>query len=452
MTSTPVTAGIGTFFKGQVPAGTPTGSGVETSFSDVLKNQKSDQKAADTGKRAPKVKAENDTNKADNDRVKPEDTAKSENTANQTKATDTKDAAGTESTKEASDAADKMLKKTAEKLGMSEEELLMIMNSLSLTPMDLLQAENLQAVLLAAAGETDACSMVTNEDLFTTFKDLTAELEQVLQEISEATGMDVSEVKEFLEVFADQAQKSEVLAETLPEEDEFTEKKPEAKDGVAAATSVQEENAPDGAKIMLERSLEKDSDADRGEGRELSGQTNPFAQEMAVSNQTESVQAAPESAGYFDADTEMIFNQITDYIKGQITDGVSEVEMQLHPESLGTLHIRLTAKDGMLTAQFTAQNDAVKAALEGQMIQLKETFKEQGMSVEAIEVTVESHKFDQNFSENRGSMQQNDRRPSKQARRQINLNTSIEEEDLTEEEQLAAQVLRDSGGTVDYTA
>ena len=451
MTSTPVTAGIGTFFKGQVPAGTPAGSGVDTSFSDVLKNQKNDQKAADTGNREPKVKAGNDTNNAENNRVKPEDTAKSENAADQTKATDTEDAARTEGTKEASDAADKMLKKTAEKLGMSEEELLMIMNSLSLTPMDLLQAENLQAVLLAAAGETDACSMVTNEDLFAAFKDLTAELDQVLQEISEATGMDVSEVKEFLETFADQVQNPEIQAEVLPEDDNSA-KKPEVKEDVVAATSVQEENAPDGAKIMLERSLAKDQDTDRGEGKELAGQPNPFAPETVISDQTESVQAAPESVGYFDADSEMIFNQITDYIKGQVTDGISEVEMQLHPESLGTLHIRLTAKDGMLTAQFTAQNDAVKAALEGQMIQLKETFKEQGMSVEAIEVTVESHKFDQNFSENRGSMQQDGRRPSKQARRQINLNIPTEEEDLTEEEQLAAQVLRDSGGTVDYTA
>ena len=450
MTSTPVTAGIGTFLKGQVPAGTPAGSGVDTSFSDVLKNQKNDQKVAEN--RTPEVKAEKRTDNTENDRVKPEDTVRREDTANRTKGTDDGDAAGAECTKEASDAADKMLKKTAEKLGMSEEELLMIMNSLSLTPMDLLQPENLQAVILAAAGETDASSMVTSEDLFATFKDLAAELDQVLKEISEATGMDVSEVKEFLEAFADQARNPEIPAEVLPEEDSLAERKSEAKTDMFAVSDMQAENTPDGSKIMLERSLAKDQSTDQGEGKELSGQPNPFAPEAMVSNQTESAQAMSEGIGYYDADSEMIFNQITDYIKGQITDGVSEVEMQLHPESLGTLHIRLTAKDGMLTAQFTAQNDAVKAALEGQMIQLKETFKEQGMSVEAIEVTVESHKFDQNFSENRGSLQQENRRPSKQARRQINLNDAVEEEDLTEEEQLAAQVLRDSGGTVDYTA
>lgn len=90
------------------------------------------------------------------------------------------------------------------------------------------------------------------------------------------------------------------------------------------------------------------------------------------------------------------------------------------------------------------------------MIQLKETFKEQGVKVEAIEVTVESHKFDENLSQNSGgNMNGDSRQPERQRNRRININLNeleAEEETLNEEDRLAARVLRDNGGTVEYTA
>ena len=61
----------------------------------------------------------------------------------------------------------------------------------------------------------------------------------------------------------------------------------------------------------------------------------------------------------------------------------------LNPENLGKVHVAVTAKQGIVTAQLTAQNEQVKAALENQMTALKEQFNNQGVKVEAVEITVD---------------------------------------------------------------
>ena len=68
--------------------------------------------------------------------------------------------------------------------------------------------------------------------------------------------------------------------------------------------------------------------------------------------------------------------QIMDYMKVSVKADSSELEMQLHPQSLGTLHIQMASRNGVVTANFIAQNETVKAALESQMVQLKENFAE----------------------------------------------------------------------------
>ena len=72
-------------------------------------------------------------------------------------------------------------------------------------------------------------------------------------------------------------------------------------------------------------------------------------------------------------------DQIVEYMKFNLKPDMQEMEMQLHPASLGTVHVQIAAKDGAITAQFAAQNETVKAVLETQMIQLKEQFEEQGI-------------------------------------------------------------------------
>ena len=109
----------------------------------------------------------------------------------------------------------------------------------------------------------------------------------------------------------------------------------------------------------------------------------------------------------------------------------------------------------MVTANFITQTETVKAALESQMVQLKESFAEQGVKVEAIEVTVQTHSFEQNLEQGRGNQsdQESGAGVSRRRTRRINLNTAFaEDEPQTEEDRIAADIMSANGNTVDFTA
>ena len=85
--------------------------------------------------------------------------------------------------------------------------------------------------------------------------------------------------------------------------------------------------------------------------------------------------------------------------------------------------------------------------------ELKETLKNQGIKVEAVEVTVESHGFESNLWQGQGSEENASYQGSRKAPRRINLNDMEGFEELTEEEdKLAAEMMEANGNTVDYTA
>ena len=129
--------------------------------------------------------------------------------------------------------------------------------------------------------------------------------------------------------------------------------------------------------------------------------------------------------------------------------------MQLHPASLGTVHVQLAAKDGVITAQFAAQNETVKAVLETQLIQLKEQFEEQGIKVEAVEVTVANHAYGQQFGSEQEAANQENEGAKKNARRiNLNLDEMAEEglEELDDSERIAVEMMQANGSTVDYMA
>ena len=135
------------------------------------------------------------------------------------------------------------------------------------------------------------------------------------------------------------------------------------------------------------------------------------------------------------------------------------MELQLHPQSLGTVNVIVSvARDGSMVAQFTAQNETVKAAIESQVAQLQQRFDEQGIKVNAVEVTVQSHQFEQNLEQ--GAQQQentgNTRTRSGRAIRRINLGEPVSQdndmEQMDDASRITAQMMAANGNTVDYTA
>ena len=372
------------------------------------------------------------------------------------------EAAGKDTGKKVDEAADKMLSDTAEELSVTEEELLSVLQSLSLKPADLLTKEGLQQVVLAVSGETDFANFLTDETMFTTLQNLNGELQTTLSDLADELGISQDEVQDFLTALADKAGDASALQAEVLSAEEFSAEEFSTEETEDAVTDV--EKGSDTESITGDKTASEVNVPGKETGKqtekETSGEEKSFTGDKTFDNfaqsfktgQTQNTQAAAEVTPHFDVETENIIRQITDYMRGNVTDGVSEMDMQLHPASLGSVHIHLEAKEGVLTAQFTAQNESVKAALESQMIQLKDSFEEQGLTVESIEVMVSSQKFDQSYEEAESHANDTGSRSGRQRTRRAGLHVSMEDEELSDEEILAKEVLKGQGSTVEFTA
>ncbi|MFF2482648.1 flagellar hook-length control protein FliK [Paenibacillus sp. NPDC058071] len=68
-------------------------------------------------------------------------------------------------------------------------------------------------------------------------------------------------------------------------------------------------------------------------------------------------------------------------------DGLSEAKLQLFPEQLGQVDVRISVQNGILTAVFRADSASAKDMLDNQMAQLRASLQAQGLSVDKLEVT-----------------------------------------------------------------
>jgi flagellar hook-length control protein FliK len=94
-----------------------------------------------------------------------------------------------------------------------------------------------------------------------------------------------------------------------------------------------------------------------------------------------------------------IANQVIESIKINFKPDTTGLEIQLNPEHLGRVNIAIEMRDGAAVANFIVRNEMARMALENQIQTLRETFEEQGLKVESVEVTVSDFSFEQSNNE-----------------------------------------------------
>lgn len=370
-------------------------------------------------------------------------------------------------------AGEKLVDETAKELGVSKEEVLDAMEELGLGMADLLNADNLTDLVLTLSGADGALALLTDETLYGKMQNLLELLNGIQTELMEEFSMTPEEFQTLLESM--NAENQEEGANGANYSDVLNQTGDAAKQQAAPITVTVEQgnetvrltadekgNTEQVQEVVVNREepQEKPSD-EKGKGgfaggseKQGFGETNPMLDAL-FKNPVSDVDASFElAAPVQNADPQEIMRQILDYMKIQLKPGMEQLEMQLHPESLGTLHIQLTSRGGEITAQFHVQNEAVKAALESQIVELKDSLREQGVKVEAVEVTVESHAFESNLWQGQERDDGASYQSGKKSHRRINLNALDEdfEQSADEEEKLTAEMMRVNGGTVDYTA
>ncbi|WP_042160474.1 flagellar hook-length control protein FliK [Paenibacillus gorillae] len=74
-----------------------------------------------------------------------------------------------------------------------------------------------------------------------------------------------------------------------------------------------------------------------------------------------------------------------------LNGGKTEAKIQLFPEQLGQVDVRITMQNGQLTAVFHTDTVSAKDVLDNQMAQLRAALQAQGLSVDKLEVTQGQH-------------------------------------------------------------
>lgn len=442
-----------------------TGIG-QTEFQTVLNDQtqrNSENQAADSQKPAEKPV----TGQYASDRKKPVDSIKPKN-ADRVQSRETEEAAVENTGEELSleemeqamevlqTAAVDLVQQTAELLGIPVEELQSLMEDMGMTELDILDPAKLSALFLQAGGVEDSCALVTDEGLYEDYQTLMKQLEAALQECGRQLDRDPVQIPALLTKLSDSpvVQKEAFAGSGAPvvevsREEAPVEKEPVGYDTVSVQNTSPDVDAGKNAAASGREQGQKERDTEGGE--QQGG--NLFLQNLRTEEFRPEVQQPAEAASLAEADsTENIMRQIMDYMKIQLKEDTSSLEMQLHPASLGTVQVQIASRGGAVTANFIAQNEVVKAALESQMVQLIEQFDEQGVKVEAIEVTVQAHAFERNLEQEGGRGRQNEEPARKGRIRRINLNDAVSMEDMGEEDALAADMMAANGNTVDYTA
>ena len=83
-----------------------------------------------------------------------------------------------------------------------------------------------------------------------------------------------------------------------------------------------------------------------------------------------------------------VFSQIIEKAKVVTNAGKSEIVMDLKPESLGKLSLKIVTEQGIVSAKFVAENQQVKEIIESNMQLLKDSLEKQGLSVQGFSVSV----------------------------------------------------------------
>lgn len=101
-----------------------------------------------------------------------------------------------------------------------------------------------------------------------------------------------------------------------------------------------------------------------------------------------------------------VFNQILDSVKANIKldDNGSHMLMKLKPEQLGSVELKISIHKGIVQAEINVENEMVKATVESNLDNLKQSLSQKGYQLNQINVSIDSGKKEQeqqfNFKQN----------------------------------------------------
>lgn len=391
---------------------------------------------------------------------------------------------------------EEVIQVVAGELGVSEDTVKEALESLGLIVFDVLNSQNLAQLATQLTGENSPAELLLNPQ----FLELMQSVEQMGTQLLDNLGLAQGQMDELIAQMdilkepqpLDQIDFADLLDETAAAAnvEAGAEMVVEAEAAVSAETvneqlqpaerqqaDLEPEAAETESPEKMQQSANENLQAQKTAGQQEENAGDAKADTRSFTSAPKETKAAEPSEGisfvtnemvnqdvaelpeadtsYLSIDTMDLIEQIAENVRVSISEGTSSMEMLLNPENLGKVYLQVSSKEGVINAHIAASNEAVKAALEAQVAELRQTLNQSGVKVDAIEVTVASHEFEKNLEQNQNQEQKQGERQQEQLSHRRNLNLSSLDElsgVMTEEEALVAQIMRDNGNSVDLTA
>ena len=331
-----------------------------------------------------------------------------------------------------------------EEFDVSDEDIKVAMELLGLTALDLLSTAKVAELIEQLTG-TDALTLITNEDMMQSFNNIINVVDDANADIADMLGVKTEEVG----IVLGQNDIAPVVnSEDTAKQDNVKESDAKNADDNINQTVDNQESLSE----VLAKKITTESDGKAKNNMSESNEANnkvtyaDVADNM-ISNITDTFAdiITEDISTVKEAD---IVNQVIDSVKLMASRELTSMEVMLNPEHLGSVHITVTARNGIVSAQIAAQNEQVKTALENQMVTLREQFESQGLKVDAVEITVMAHSFEagQNFGQSESERKQGE---SKVHRK---LDLSSFDDELEEDLESTAPAPKAEGSSVEYLA
>ena len=383
-------------------------------------------------------------------------------------------------------------------LGIDDDTFANAMTALGLSPLDLLESNNLAKLVLFVNGSSDFTDLLTDENMMNQLNELSDILGNLNWE--DLTGMSKSDFLEGVEDFNAKLQTgSEVFKEDAPALAQETAVDAADSGNTSENVSAEEESAANTNNVSTEKKSAQgettvntsDNSSDTKVEVSVTKSEESSSQQSSYSSQSEddmSEVTHDQTISEDDVTTDNqhtvrndfiqnlnqavndtvhvakpesvrmqqmvdIVNQVVEKIKVSIGTESTSMEMQLNPEHLGKLLLNVSSKNGVMTAVFSVQSEEAKAALESQMYTLRENLELRELKVDAVEVNVSDFDFSHSDQQTmNGDQSKADNGNGRQMKFEFDDESSEEAVSNEEKEAVRKQVMRDNGSQIDFTA
>lgn len=309
-----------------------------------------------------------------------------------------------------------VISEIAAELGISEEEVQEILQILGLSIIDLVEPNNLLTFMQKVFDVSTAIELLSIDnvkDIMSNVKDLAENFNDYEEQLN------IEVVEELQDIEEEPVKLDEVIEEATQEidkevvniEDDFQ------KEDVAQEKVSNEQVNETDSKVEIVKSegneafRQSDFDDDRDSFMQSPEEdyTNGNIIMDNISKAFDDIVVKNESLRNVDAPH--VMEQIIQKVKVDFSAEFTEMKINLKPENLGDVALKIAIQNGVITALMTAENQKVKEIIESNFNLLKDALNEQGIEVSQLEVNVgNQNESDNNPANNNYSQEKSDRR------------------------------------------